>query len=188
MEYDQFNAAKFKKDEPAVIYVGTMTTKGFKIKETIADTSVTGEYTYFNFTVKLDRVYTDKLISSFFPTLLLWFLAYFTLYIHHENFNERIMVAITVLLVLAALMGSIKNDIPSTSEFKYIDLWFLWYTSFIFGIALFHIFLHQIGAHEMYINSRKRSLNDIMKRVMLILFLSFNLIYFLLQTVLQIGK
>ena len=62
MEYDQFNAAEFKKDEPAVSYVGTKTTKGFKIKETIADTSVSGEYTYYNFTVKLDRVYTDQLI------------------------------------------------------------------------------------------------------------------------------
>ena len=130
-----------------------------KIKDIFAVTSKNEEYTYFNFTVKLDRVYTDQLITCFFPTLMLWLLSYFTLFIHLDNFNERIMVATTVLLVLAALLGSIKHDIPSTSEFKYIDLWFLWYTSFIFVIALFHILRNQmankIKENKIFVNGQK---------------------------------
>ena len=87
-------------------------------------------------------MYTDQLISTFFPTILLWMLAYFTIFIKPENFNERMMVSVTVLLVLAALLAPIRSEIPPTSYFKYIDLWFLWYSTYIFSISLFHIMFH----------------------------------------------
>ena len=201
MPYSRFNAAILKQDEAGVTYVGPKTTNGFRIIETFADTNITAKHSYFHFYVKLDRVYTDQLIAAFFPTILLWFLAYFTLFIHHENFNERIMVATTVLLVLAALLDSIKASIPSTAEFKFIDLWFLWYTSFIFVIALFHILLHQmsnkvkknkvfvvgqsIGTHQESMTSKKITLNYVTKNVMMILFLLFNIVYFLNQDLLS---
>ena len=198
MAYNRFNAAVLKKDKTDITYVGPKTAKGFKIVEAFACTNVTLRHSYFNVYVNLERVYTDQLIAAFFPTILLWLLAYFTLFIDHDNFSERIMVATTVLLVLAALLDSIKDDIPSTSEFKYIDLWFLWYTSFIFVIALFHMLLHQmsnkikknkisingqqIGIHEETTASRKKKLNDITKVLMMISFLSFNVVYFLFQS------
>ena len=197
MAYNNFNAAILKKHGQSVTYVGPATTKGFKILDTFAQTNISEKYSYFNFYIRLGRIYTDQLIATFFPTILLWFLAYFTLFIHHENFNERIMVATTVLLVLAALLDSIKDAIPSTSEFKYIDLWFLWYTSFIFLIALFHILLHQMshkikknkifvngkesGVHEEIVMSKKKTLNELTKILMMIAFVLFNTLYFLLQ-------
>ena len=150
--------------------------------------------------MKLERVYTDQLISSFFPTILLWLLAYFTLFIHPESFNERIMVAATVLLVLTALLGSIKDEIPSTNDFKYINLWFLWYSTFIFSISIYHILLHQmeneakrnkifvngqqVGVYEENVRTRKHSVNDTTKVIMLVSFVLFNILYFLLQTIL----
>ena len=200
LEYDAFNAAEFRKDGPGVIYLGPKATKGFLIRKTRANTSITGDYTYFNLTVKLDRVYTDQLISSFFPTILLWLLAYFTLFIHPESFNERIMVSATVLLVLTALLSSIKNEIPSTNDFKYITLWFLWYSTFIFSISIYHILLHQmakeakrhkilvngkeVGVYEENVHNRKHSVNDTAKIIMLVSFVLFNILYFLLQTIL----
>ena len=142
-------------------------------------------------------MYTDQLIGTFFPTILLWFLAYFTIFIRVDDFNERIMVSVTILLVLAALLTSIKDRIPSTSYFKYIDLWFLWYTAFIFSITLFHIFLHEIPRNmkknKIFIGGqtivsqqeeekpRKDTINDAAKRWVPIPFILFNIIYFILQ-------
>ena len=202
MEYDKFSITSFKKDQPAIIYLGPDVVKEFKVLELLANTSLTEKYTYFHFTIALKRQYADQLIGSFFPTILLWLLAYFTLFIKVDDFNERIMVSITILLVLAALLTSIKHDIPSTAHFKFIDLWFLWYTTFIFSISLFHIFIHRISDdivfNRIHVSNqkmelekrekttRKDTLNNKAKVLVLIPFILFNILYFLFQIFLQI--
>jgi hypothetical protein len=202
MKSDKFNSVAFKKDKKsgsgsAVIYVGPENAKEFQIGKVLAFTGIIKRNTYFNFTIELERMYTDQLIENFFPTILLWMLAYFTIFIKLDNFNERIMVSVTVLLVLAALLTPIKGKIPTTSYFKYIDLWFLWYTTYIFSITLFHILLHgystTIERHRVDIgtkivnvckrdeNPRKHMINEIAKILLLIPFILFNCIYFTLQ-------
>ena len=196
MESDTFSALSFKKDQPAIVYAGPPDVKEFRIEKVMAYTGVHGKYTYFNFTIRMDRIYTDQIISTFFPTLLLWLLAYFTIYIKVDYFNERIMVSVTVLLVLAALLSSIKDRIPSTSYFKYIDLWFLWYTAYLFSITIYHILLHQaidtgtkdritlrcrrVKPEKYDEKSRKDMINDRAKVLLLLPFLLFNAIYFFL--------
>ena len=142
---DKLSAVALKENKifdhaSAVTYVGPHNAKEFLVDNVFAQTGISGKYAYFNFTLKLERMYTDQVIETFFPTILLWTLAYFTLFIKSNDFNERIMVSVTVLLVLAALLAPIKNTIPSTSYFKFIDLWLLWYTIYIFSIAIFHEF------------------------------------------------
>ena len=201
-ENDKFSPVSFVQDKrsgnaSSVTYVGPGNTKEFLIKEVLANTGVIEKYTYFNFTIKFERMYTDQLISTFFPTILLWMLAYFTIFIKPENFNERMMVSVTVLLVLAALLAPIRSEIPPTSYFKYIDLWFLWYTAYIFSITIFHIILHEattkiesnkvaIGTQIVKIGrqhekSRKDVINDTAKVLILIPFILFNCIYFFIQ-------
>jgi len=202
MESDKFSAVSFEQDKTsgngsAVTYVGPDNVREFQIDKVVAHTGLTGNYAYFNFTIRLERMYTDQLIGTFFPTILLWMLAYFTIFIKVEDFNERIMVSVTVLLVLAALLTSIKDRIPPTSYFKYIDLWFLWYTAYIFSITIFHIVLHEattkiennkvaIGTQIVMVGkqhekSKKDVINDVAKVLILIPFILFNCIYFFIQ-------
>ena len=94
----------------------------------------------------MDRIYNYQMTSTFIPTSLLWLLAYSTLYIKLEQFNVRFMGTVTSLLVLASLLNSISKSLPSTSYFKFIDLWFLWYLANIFCIVIYHV----------YANSRKQ--------------------------------
>ncbi len=49
------------------------------------------------------------------------------------------MGALTSLLVLASLLASIEENLPKTSYFKKIDVWFMGYIIFIFVIIVFHI-------------------------------------------------
>jgi hypothetical protein len=202
MKSDKFNSVVFEKDKKsgngsAVIYVGPENAKEFQIGKVLSFTGITEHYTHFNFTIKLDRMYADQLIETFFPTILLWMLSYFTLFIKLDDFNERIMVSVTVLLVFAALLTPIKGKIPTTSYFKFIDLWFLWYITYMFSIILFHILLHgsstmiernrvSIGTKIVNVckrdeNPRKHMINEITQTLLLIPFILFNCIYFTLQ-------
>ena len=88
------------------------------------------------------------MLSTFLPTVLLWCLAYFTLFIDIENFSDRFIGTVTALLVLVALLSSVNGDLPKTSYFKFIDMWFLWYITSILLIILFHIFLNNISGSE----------------------------------------
>ena len=200
MEISKIHAVVFQKNTPAIKYVGPKLVKEFKIEDVSAFAGVTSgldKYTYFNFTVKFDRMYADQIISTFFPTLLLWMLAYATIFIKIEYFNERICVSVTVLLVLAALLTSIKDRIPPTSYFKYIDLWFLWYTAYIFSITIFHIILHTftekaernkvtVGVQMTRVDnindeSSYRNVNNMAKILIFLPFILFNCIYFTVQ-------
>ena len=77
----------------------------------------------------------------FFPTLLLWFIAYITLFLRPSDISNRTRISVTILLVLVALVGSINGDIPRTSYYKFIDAWFMWYITNIFLITCFHVFM-----------------------------------------------
>ena len=94
--------------------------------------------------MKIQRLYFNQLTSTFFQTSVLLLLAYLTLFIDIANFSDRFMGSITALLVIAALLASFKEDLPKTSYFKYIDLWFMWNIINIFIITVYHIALDQI--------------------------------------------
>ena len=151
--------------------------------------------TKFVVNVDLSRNYTHQIINTFFPTFLLWILAYATLFIKVEDFTDRIMVTVTSLLVLATLHGSINSELPKTSYFKYIDLWFLWYLTNIFCIIIYHIILDKVEikngkivlinlqkpltAHRTTIRSNRARVNNIAVAILPVSTLIFNLVYFL---------
>ena len=54
------------------------------------------------------------------------------------------MATITVLVVMAALLASLKDTLPQTSYFKFIDLWFMWHIINIFLIFAYHVILNKI--------------------------------------------
>ena len=92
----------------------------------------------------MKRNYMSQIISVFFPTWLLWILAYLTLFINPSNFNNRFMGSVTFLLVLVALLGSLSNSLPRTTYFKYIDCWFFWYVTNNILIIAYNVFLDKV--------------------------------------------
>ena len=48
-----------------------------------------------------------------------------TFFFDIENFTDRIMVALTTLLVVATITSSIQAGLPKTSYYKMIDWWLL---------------------------------------------------------------
>ena len=91
-----------------------------------------------------------QIFSTFFPTFLLWLLAYATLFIDTNDFDNRFQGSVTALLVLAALLNSITTSLPKTAYFKLIDLWFFWHTIGIFLMIIFHIVLAKVYKNNQY--------------------------------------
>ena len=135
------------------IYDGSSTVYEFEINKIDHETINTYNETKFLIYIDFSRNYMNHMISTFFPTFLLWVLAYSTLFIKIEDFTDRIMVTVTALLVLVSFLASVRQELPKTSYFKYMDLWFLWYVSSIFMITIYHIFLDMVDDGKEHQNS-----------------------------------
>ena len=202
MKSDKITTVSLAKAQPPVRYDGPDVVEQFTIQNYTVVTNTNSRRTSFNLTITMVRVYTDQLITAFFPTSLLWILAYLTLFISLDDFSDRIMVSVTALLVLAALLSSINSSLPDTSYFKYIDLWFLWYTTNIFLIASFHICLgviedepkihpstashshtHRFMIPDKKPKSKRQNINDVAKIIVPVIGFLFNVVYFYLQSI-----
>ena len=126
------------------------------------------------FSLSLERLYGDQLTTTFFKTFILWILAYLTLFIPVRNLNERFMGAVTALLVLASLLGTMEDTLPKSSQMKFIDIWFLWYIINIFFIIIFHVIIENLNQKE------KKKANRMISYVLPILAFAFNIFYFCL--------
>ena len=145
------------KDAVGVKYNGTKTIDQFEVKEITFKTGSGDGQSWFTYQIDMQRNFMSQVISTFFPTCLLWLLAYFTIFINVANFNNRFMGSVTFMLVLVSLRGSIVSDLPTTSYFKYIDLWFFWYISNIFFIIAYHIIIDNISSLPLLKNTNRRA-------------------------------
>ena len=77
------------------------------------------------------------------PTLICWLVGYLTLLLPLDDLENRGQVSVPVLLILVTLFGSIsvKDDYPETTNFKYIDAWFLFYMFDTLLIIAYHLLI-----------------------------------------------
>ena len=140
MRLNYNNSMSLVQDTFPILYEGEAKVGQFYIKNLSVMAITNAVETRFIGIIDLDRIFNNQITSSFIPTLLLWLLAYSTLFVGIEQFNVRFMGTVTSLLVLSSLLNSISKSLPTTSYFKYIDLWFLWYLANIFSMVLYHVF------------------------------------------------
>ena len=175
------NSILFTKDDPAIFYDGPKTVNQFTLDEITSETVHAPRSTTFIITIQIHRNLMNQVLGTFVPTSLLWSLAYFTLFIDINDFSDRFIGAVTTLLVLVALLNAKNEELPKTSYFKFVDLWFLWYISSILIITVFHIFTNHITNEKVSI-SQKLSPREKVNRVGLIFFglttIIFDVVYF----------
>ncbi|XP_037803960.1 glutamate-gated chloride channel-like [Penaeus monodon] len=78
------------------------------------------------------------------PSLMLTILCYITLFFDENDFNDRIMVSLTSLLVLVTLFSDSGKSIPKTAYFKLIDVWFISLIWEDFCIILSIIYIEEV--------------------------------------------
>ena len=157
---------KILKKYEGVRYTGPKVVGQFKVQEVACHVEQNGTIgSKFIFTIKLKRDFKQVLLTTFLPTFLLWLLAYFSLLIQIDYFSDRLMSSVTVLLVLASLLGSIYERLPETSYVKFIDVWVVWYLVNIFLICIFHIildtFLNKKGGQNLEKKTEKNEVDKL---------------------------
>ena len=71
-------------------------------------------------------------MAIFIPTILINLIGFSSHFFKWFDFQNRIMVTITSLLVLAAMFSQIHSTLPTTSYMKLIDVWFFISISYCF--------------------------------------------------------
>ena len=93
---------------------------------------------------------------------------------------QRFMGSVTALLVLAALLGSMKTSLPSSSQVKLIDFWFIWYVVNIFFIIIFHVVIENLD-QKIISDYTKEKVNRMVICFLPFPILVFNFVYFTLS-------
>merc|ERR1719205_65078 len=79
-------------------------------------------------------------ISVFLQSVLLLIVAYMTFYYRVDNFQDRVMVSITCMLVIANVQSSINTMVPKTSYLKMIDYFLMYSFNIIIVVMVYHTY------------------------------------------------
>ncbi|XP_047737304.1 gamma-aminobutyric acid receptor subunit beta-like, partial [Hyalella azteca] len=87
-------------------------------------------------TVVLKNRYVFFLLNIYLPSLILLFIGYLSLFFPLRDFNERIMVTLTALLVETTFFTQVSDYAPRTSFLKTIDIWCIFCIVLLFSIIV----------------------------------------------------
>ena len=140
------------KDHIKTIYTGGVVFNGSKELREYEITSVDiieeethGTHNGYKVTITLANLYAYFLFSTYTPTFLMVVICWLTFYFPIDDFNDRIMVSLTALLVLATLFAQITQTTPNTSCLKVLDVWFVACIVAVFLIASCHVYINSLG-------------------------------------------
>nr|XP_027216912.1 glutamate-gated chloride channel-like [Penaeus vannamei] len=80
---------------------------------------------YIDIRLEFRNLYGYYIGNTFVPSLFLVIIVYLTLYFDINDFEDRVMVSLTSLLVLATFFTQTSSSIPRTSYLKLIDAWYV---------------------------------------------------------------
>ncbi|RXG56410.1 hypothetical protein Avbf_12819 [Armadillidium vulgare] len=86
--------------------------------------------------MRFDSLSSFYITNTYVPTLILLIIGYLPFYFFIEDFNERIVVSITSLLVEATFFSQLSNTVPKSAYMKLIDIWCLFCIVIIFCVSL----------------------------------------------------
>ena len=76
-------------------------------------------------TIKLQRKVVTELVTTFFPTILLLLITFSTISFDKDLFGDAIAVNLTIMLVMTTIFTSKIEELPPTSDMKFIDIWLI---------------------------------------------------------------
>ncbi|XP_071512683.1 glutamate-gated chloride channel alpha-like [Panulirus ornatus] len=84
------------------------------------------------------------ILNSFAPSALMFFIVLSTLFYPVSDFNERIMVSLTALLVLAALFTQASSSSVKTPYYKLLDVWYAALILLCFIVVIVNASVHSL--------------------------------------------
>ncbi|KAK7072231.1 hypothetical protein SK128_020363 [Halocaridina rubra] len=138
-----FNTSSFD-----VEYTGARTLREYEVVSITLSQDDANGYSRLTVVIRFDSLWGFHIISTYLPTFLMVVIAYSTLYFDLKDFNDRIMVSLTALLVLATLFTQISVTTPRTSYLKLLDVWFVGSIFFNFAIVILLVVINYFLMNE----------------------------------------
>ena len=76
-------------------------------------------------TLKLKRKIVTELMTTYLPTILLLLITLITIFFDKDLFADAISVNLTIMLVMTTIFTSKIEELPPTSDMKFIDIWLI---------------------------------------------------------------
>ncbi|XP_066983584.1 uncharacterized protein [Macrobrachium rosenbergii] len=86
--------------------------------------------------LEFQNLYGYYIGNTFLPTIMLVTIGYTCFLFDLADFEDRIMVSLTLLLVLATFFSQVSLSIPRTAYLKLIDVWFLALITDLFAVIM----------------------------------------------------
>jgi hypothetical protein len=124
-------------------YRGSKSLVEYIVGDSVMDVSTNGTdlYGVARVVTIFKRRWIYHLITVFLQSILLNCLSYMTFFFKLYNFQDRIMITITIMTILATIQSSINKLVPKTAYLKMIDIWLIYSFNINILIMVFHISL-----------------------------------------------
>ncbi|XP_037803970.1 probable ligand-gated ion channel 46 [Penaeus monodon] len=112
-------------EDDGVLFLGTRYLLEYYLRKEIYSSFVDHNTSIAGLELWFKNQYRYYIGNVMLPSIMLVILCYVTLYFDINDFNDRIMVSLTSLLVLVTFFTDTSQSIPKTAYFKLIDVWFM---------------------------------------------------------------
>lgn len=93
-------------------------------------------YSAIRFTLYLRRKLSYHIFQTFIPSALFTIVSWLSFLVPPESTPGRMAICVTTLLTLSAMFSSVRQNMPSTSYLKALDLWMLTCVVFVFTVII----------------------------------------------------
>ncbi|XP_050690507.1 glycine receptor subunit alpha-3-like [Eriocheir sinensis] len=97
------------------------------------------------------------MVTVFIPTTLINIISFATFFFKWFDFQNRVMVSLTTLLVLSTLFSQTSDSLPKTSYFKIIDIWFFSSIVFTFLTIITHTIVEYFHRYASNVDANPKS-------------------------------
>ena len=92
---------------------------------TITNLVLTDEDNMVHMVMNLKRKVVTELMTTYLPTVLLLLITLVTIFFDKDLFGDVIAVNLTIMLVMTTIFTSKIEELPPTSDMKFIDIWLI---------------------------------------------------------------
>ena len=92
---------------------------------TITNLVLTDEDDMVHMVLNLKRKVVTELMTTYLPTVLLLLITLVTIFFDKDLFGDVIAVNLTIMLVMTTIFTSKIEELPPTSDMKFIDIWLI---------------------------------------------------------------
>ena len=154
--YDNFTGVDYLGDKLLLEY-----TVGDMLLKVINDSEA--KYAKMKVSLTFTRRWFYHGVNVFLQSVLLLIVSYMTFYYRVDNFQDRVMVSITTMIVIANVQSAINTMVPKTSNLKMIDYILTYSFNIIVVVMIYHTYISVHIQEQFAPNDDDKAMNRVRK-------------------------